>query len=60
MARVRVDSEKCDGCGTYVSVCPVGVYELRENRSFVVSEDGCLVCKACETQCPKDAIAVLE
>ena len=60
MATIRVDAGKCDGCGTCVSVCPVGVYELKENKSVVVNQDACLVCKACETQCPKTAITVQE
>jgi len=60
MPTIRVDAEKCDGCGTCVSLCPVGVYELKVNRSVVANLDGCLVCKACEAQCPKGAIVVLE
>jgi len=60
MATTKVDPGKCDGCGTCVSVCPVGVYELKENKSVVVNNDVCLVCKACETQCPKSAITVQE
>jgi len=60
MATVKVDAQKCDGCGICASVCPVGVYEVKESKFVVVNQDGCLVCKACESQCPKTAITVLE
>jgi len=60
MVEVKVDQEKCDGCGTCVDVCPVDVFELREEKSYVVNNDECLVCKACEVQCPNGAIEVIE
>ena len=60
MAEIKVDIDKCDGCGTCVDVCPVGVFELREGKSTVVNPDECLVCRACEAQCPNNAIEVIE
>ncbi|RLE82545.1 MAG: ferredoxin [Thermoprotei archaeon] len=60
MPKPVVDEEKCIGCGTCVSVCPVGVYELSEGKAKVVNPDACVGCKACEAQCPVNAIKVEE
>lgn len=55
-----MDPEKCTGCGTCQEVCPMAVFELREGLSVVVNEDDCIACKACEVQCPAEAIKVTE
>jgi NAD-dependent dihydropyrimidine dehydrogenase PreA subunit len=49
-----------------VDVCPVAVFELQEvkgyegKKSVVVNNDACIVCRACEVQCPTQAITVTE
>lgn len=60
MVEINIDFGKCTGCGTCVDVCPVGVYELRDEKSAVVDVDECLVCRVCETECPEGAIEVVE
>ena len=64
MVSVKVDEEKCTGCGTCIDTCPVEVFELEETEgktlSKVVAEDECIVCRACEVQCPEEAIEVIE
>ncbi len=60
LVKIKIDLDKCTGCGTCVDVCPVSVYELRKEKSVAVNVDECLVCRACETQCPANAIEVIE
>lgn len=60
MVRILVDNEKCTGCGTCVDICPVGVFEINNEKSVPVKTDECLVCRACEVQCPQSAIQVIE
>ena len=63
MVEINVDQEKCTGCGSCVDICPVSVYELKEDSSkkaVPVNVDQCLICMACETQCPNNAIQVIE
>ncbi len=52
----KVDANKCIGCGACISVCPVGVYELKDGKSVPVNIKKCIECRACEAACPVAAI----
>jgi NAD-dependent dihydropyrimidine dehydrogenase PreA subunit len=60
MVEIKIDKDKCDGCGTCVDTCPVEVFEIKEEKSVPVNVGECLVCMACEVQCPSGAIKVIE
>lgn len=60
MVEIKVDYTKCDGCGTCKDTCPVSVFEINDAKSHPVNVEACLVCRACEVQCPREAIQVIE
>jgi len=60
LVEIKVNLDKCTGCGTCVDVCPVGVFEVKDGKSAPVKADECLVCRVCETECPENAIEVIE
>jgi NAD-dependent dihydropyrimidine dehydrogenase PreA subunit len=60
MVKIVVDKDKCTGCNTCVDTCPVGVFEVKDCKSSATKPEECLVCRACEAQCPENAIQVVE
>ena len=52
---VKVNNEKCTGCGACVDVCPVNAIKI-ENEKAVIGEE-CIDCGACIAQCPVEAIS---
>lgn len=57
MVEVKIDLEKCDGCGTCVDICPT-VYEVRNGKPTVLNADYCLACMVCVVECPNNAIEI--
>ena len=58
VATLRLDTEKCEGCGMCVNVCPHQVFEIREGKAGIVDLDGCMECGACLKNCAFSAITV--
>lgn len=50
----KVDSEKCNGCGTCIERCIFNARALKNGKSFV-TEANCYGCGLCTTTCPTGA-----
>jgi Pyruvate/2-oxoacid:ferredoxin oxidoreductase delta subunit len=57
---VKIDEEKCDGCGQCATACAEGAIEIIEGKARLVSESYCDGLGACLGECPQDAIAIEE
>ena len=58
VSTLRLDADRCVGCGSCTEVCPHGVFELRGERAEIVDLDGCMECGACALNCPPGALSL--
>ncbi len=58
VATLRLNEEKCIGCGMCSTVCPHAVFGLEDKKARVLDRDACMECGACAMNCPTDAIEV--
>jgi len=56
---VKVDLEKCTGCGRCVEVCPVEAIKV-ENEKATVDNEECVDCGTCVDECPEDSLSLEE
>ncbi len=55
---LKLDENKCTGCGMCVAVCPHKVFEIQNKKATIIDKDACMECGACEKNCPAAAISV--
>ena len=57
---IRIDREKCNGCGACAAACHEGAIEMIEGKAYLVREDYCDGLGDCLPACPTDAISFEE
>ena len=57
---IKIDEEKCTGCGDCIPDCPEGALQLIDGKVRLISDLFCDGLGACIGSCPVDAIKISE
>lgn len=57
---VKIDEEKCDGCGICVDACHEGALQIIDGKAKLISESYCDGLGDCLPACPQNAIIIEE
>lgn len=57
---IKIDAEKCNGCGLCIPNCHEGAIQIIDNKARLVSDSFCDGLGACIGHCPQGAIAIEE
>ena len=58
MSHPVIDYSKCTVQKKCMEVCPMNVFELKDDKMVVARAQDCIGCKACEANCPENAVVV--
>lgn len=51
---MKIDLERCNGCGLCVKDCPVAAVSLSDKKAVI--GQGCVECRTCLRVCPREAV----
>lgn len=55
---IRIDEEKCDGCGLCATACAEGAIRIIDGKARLISESYCDGLGACLGECPQGALTI--
>ncbi len=55
---LRLDQERCLGCGVCLEVCPHQVFAKDDGKVRLARRDDCMECGACANNCAAGALSV--
>lgn len=55
---MKIDDDRCSGCGLCVQDCPLGAIRLKDRKPVVL--EACTHCAACVQNCPEEALSLDE
>jgi NAD-dependent dihydropyrimidine dehydrogenase PreA subunit len=60
MSVIRHDLNKCIGCRTCLTICPMDVFRFNEKaqKSVIAYPDNCQSCGQCYVNCPVQSLAM--
>lgn len=58
VATLKLEQNKCIGCGLCTAVCPHAVLVIKESLVHIMELDRCMECGACVGNCPVAALSV--
>jgi NAD-dependent dihydropyrimidine dehydrogenase PreA subunit len=57
---IKIDNEKCDGCGLCIPNCHEGALQIIDEKAVLISDLMCDGLGACIGHCPQDALTIEE
>ena len=57
---IKIDQEKCDGCGLCVPSCAEGAIQIVDGKAQLVADKFCDGLGACLGECPQGALTIEE
>ena len=57
---IKVNKEKCVGCGACVQTCPEGAIKIGSDGKAEIDQEKCVKCGRCIEVCPMQAIEKTE